>query len=50
MYSAKSDEKIEKPIDVDNLENENEDKFDKSVEDNTIVTSEINVSAPIDLL
>ena len=45
VYSAKNDESTEKPIDVDNLENENEKEFDKSVEsDITSVTSEINVS------
>lgn len=41
VYSAKSDDKTEKPFDVGNLENENEnaEEFDKSVE----VTSEINL-------
>ncbi|TMW44229.1 hypothetical protein DOY81_010693 [Sarcophaga bullata] len=44
MYSAKSGENTEKPIDVDNLENESDKEFDKSVEsDITSVTSEINL-------
>lgn len=39
VYSAKSDEKTEKPFDVGNLGNENGEEFDKSVE----VTSEISM-------
>lgn len=41
VYSAKSDEKTEKPFDVDNLENENNgEEFDKSVETGTELSGE----------
>lgn len=41
VYSAKSDEKTEKPFEVDNLENENNgEEFDKSIETGTDLNGE----------